>query len=214
MKLEKAIELIVNTKSEQADKSLNDFEKRVISSCSKIHKQTYFRSKRLILNKPASVESYVNAGLFMKLNEQHFLDEEKLKFKELQIRHIDLFTFIELIKGGKIADVYDNLIELFQNIIDFCPEGKEIRRKKRISYQFLHENKITETTSNSYFTRRPYTDKILKSIDIPEHQLVQILLDYQSYLGNTEWRNYIIQKEEELERKRNTKKTFVQWLQA
>jgi hypothetical protein len=206
MKLEKVIELIVNTKSEQADKSLNDFKKKVLD-----HNQTYFRSKRLILNKPVSVKSYINAGLYMKLNEQHFLDEEKLKFKELQIRHIDLFTFIELIKNDNITD---KLTELFQNIIDFCPEGKEIRRKKRIAYQFLQENKITETTSNSYFTRRPYTDKILKSIDIPEHQLVQILLDYQSYLVNTEWRNYIIQKEEELERKRNTKKTFVQWLQA
>jgi hypothetical protein len=209
MKLEKAIELILNTKKEQADKSLKDFKKRFIVS-SNGGKQTYFGSKRLILNKPGSVESYLNAGLLMKLNEEVFSDDEKMKFKELQIRHIDLFTFIELIQTHKI---YDNVEELFQNIIDFCPEGKEIRRKKRIAYQFLQENKIQDTTSKSYFTRSPYTDNILKNIDIPEHQLVQILVDYQKYIGNTEWRNYIKEKEE-VERKRNIKKTFVQWLQA
>ncbi len=209
MKLEKAIELINNTTKEQADKSLKDFKKRFIVS-SNGGKQTYFGSKRLILNKPGSVESYINVGLLMKLNEEVFSDDEKMKFKELQIRHIDLFTFIELIKNDNITD---KLTELFQNIIDFCPECKEIRRKKRIAYQFLQENKITETTSKTYFTRSIYTDKILKSVDIPEHQLVQILLDYQNYIGNTEWRNYIKEKEEE-ERKRNSKKTFIQWLQA
>jgi hypothetical protein len=197
MKIEKAIELIVNAKNEE-------------------FKQTNFKNKRLVLNKPSSVESYINAGLSMKLNEETFSNEEKNKFKELQIRHINLFNFIELVKNDEKTG--DNLIELFQNVVDFCPESKERKRKKVIAYQFLHEKKIQETTSSSYFTRSPYTDSILKNIDIPEHQLVQILLDYQTYINSTEWRNYIIAKqkveEEEALRRRNMKKTFTQWLRA
>ncbi len=197
MKIEKAIELIVNAKNEE-------------------FKQTNFKNKRLVLNKPSSVESYINAGLSMKLNEETFSNEEKNKFKELQIRHINLFNFIELVKNDEKTG--DNLIELFQDVVDFCPESKERKRKKVIAYQFLHEKKIQETTSSSYFTRSPYTDSILKNIDIPEHQLVQILLDYQTYINSTEWRNYIIAKqkaeEEEALRRRNMKKTFTQWLRA
>jgi hypothetical protein len=195
MKLEKAIELINNTTKETNKTSIVD-------------KSTYFKTKRLVLNKPGSVYSYINTGLLMKLNEETFSDEEKEKFNELQIRHSNLFNFIELVRNGE-----ENLEELFSTVVDFCPEGREIKRKKSIAYQFLQENKITETTSKTYFTRSIYTDKILKSVDIPEHQLVQILLDYQNYIGNTEWRNYIKEKEEE-ERKRNSKKTFIQWLQS
>jgi hypothetical protein len=195
MKLEKAIELINNTTKETNKTSIVD-------------KSTYFKTKRLVLNKPGSVYSYINTGLLMKLNEETFSDEEKEKFNELQIRHSNLFNFIELVRNGE-----ENLEDLFSTVVDFCPEGREIKRKKSIAYQFLQENKITETTSKTYFTRSIYTDKILKSVDIPEHQLVQILLDYQNYIGNTEWRNYIKEKEEE-ERKRNSKKTFIQWLQS
>jgi hypothetical protein len=192
MKLENAIEFIVNIKNE-------------------VRK---FANLRLTLNRPSTIKVYIESGFLMILNQENFSVEEKMKFKELQIRHIDLFSFIELIQTGKIADVYDNLEELFQNIIDFCPEGKEIRRKKRVAYQFLQENKIQDTTSNSYFTRSPYTDNILKGIDIPEHQLVQILIDYQKYVNNTEWRNYILEKEKEALKRKNMKKTFTQWLQA
>ena len=191
MKLEKAIEFVVNIKTELRK----------------------FTNLRLTLNKPSTIKVYIESGVLMKLNQETFSDEEKMKLKELQIRHIDLFTFVELIQTGKIADVYDNLEELFQNIVDFCPEGKEIRRKKAVAYGFLQETKIQDTTSNSYFTRSPYTDNILKGIDIPQHQLVQILIDYQKYVNNSEWRKYILQKEEDLRRK-NMKKTFTQWLKA
>lgn len=192
MKLENAIEFIVNIK--------NELRK--------------FANLRLTLNKPSTIKVYIESGVLMTLNQENFTVEEKMKFKELQIRHIDLFTFVELIQTGKISDVYDNLVDLFQNIVDFCPEGKEIRRKKRVAYQFLQETKVQDTTSNSYFTRSPYTDNILKGIDIPEHQLVQILIDYQNYINNTEWRNYIIEKEREALRRKNMKKTFTQWLKA
>lgn len=191
MKLEKAIEFVVNIKTELRK----------------------FTNLRLTLNKPSTIKVYIESGVLMTLNQETFSDEEKMKLKELQIRHIDLFTFVELIQTGKIADVYDNLEELFQNIVDFCPEGKEIRRKKAVAYGFLQETKIQDTTSNSYFTRSPYTDNILKGIDIPQHQLVQILIDYQKYVSNSEWRKYILQKEEDLRRK-NMKKTFTQWLKA
>lgn len=191
MKLEKAIEFVVNIKTELRK----------------------FTNLRLTLNKPSTIKVYIESGVLMTLNQETFSDEEKMKLKELQIRHIDLFTFIELIQTGKIADFYDNLEELFQNIVDFCPESKEIRRKKAVAYGFLQETKIQDTTSNSYFTRSPYTDNILKGIDIPQHQLVQILIDYQKYVNNTEWRKYILQKEEALRRK-NMKKTFTQWLKA
>lgn len=191
MKLEKAIEFVVNIKTELRK----------------------FTNLRLTLNKPSTIKVYIESGVLMTLNQETFSDEEKMKLKELQIRHIDLFTFVELIQTGKIADVYDNLEELFQNIVDFCPEGKEIRRKKAVAYGFLQETKIQDTTSNSYFTRSPYTDNILKGIDIPQHQLVQILIDYQKYVNNSEWRKYILQKEEDLRRK-NMKKTFTQWLKA
>ena len=192
MKLENAIEFVVNIK--------NELRK--------------FTNLRLTLNKPSTIKVYIESGVLMTLNQERFTVEEKMKFKELQIRHIDLFTFVELIQTGKIADVYDNLVDLFQNIVDFCPEAKEIRRKKRVAYQFLQENKIQDTTSNSYFTKSSYTDNILKGIDIPEHQLVQILIDYQKYVNNTEWRNYILQKEREVLRRKNMKKTFTQWLKA
>ena len=191
MKLENAIEFVVNIK--------NEFRK--------------FTNLRLTLNKPSTIKVYIESGVLMTLNQESFTVEEKMKFKELQIRHIDLFTFVELIQTGKIADVYDNLVDLFQNIVDYCPEGKEIRRKKAVAYGFLQETKIQDTTSNSYFTRSPYTDNILKGIDIPQHQLVQILIDYQKYLNNSEWRKYIFEKEEALRRK-NMKKTFTQWLKA
>jgi hypothetical protein len=192
MKLENAIEFIINIKSE-------------------VRK---FVNLRLTLNRPSSIKVYIESGILMILNQENFSPEEKMKFNELQIRHIDLFAFIELVKSGKITDVYDNLVELFQNIIDFCPEGKEIKRKKQVAYQFLQEKKIKETTSNSYFTRSPYTDTILKNVDIPQHQLVQILIDYQKYVNSTEWRNYLIKKEKEKELRKNMKKTFIQWLQA
>ena len=83
-----------------------------------------------------------------------------------------------------------------------------------MAYQFLQETKVQDTTSLNYFTRTPYTDNILKNINIPEHQLVQILIDYQKYLGNSEWRKYIIEKEVEALRIKNMKKTFTQWLKA
>lgn len=192
MKLENAIEFVINIK--------NELRK--------------FANLRLTLNKPSTIKVYIESGVLMTLNQEIFTVEEKMKFKELQIRHIDLFTFVELIQTGKITDVYDNLVDLFQNIVDFCPEGKEIRRKKRVAYNFLQENKIQDTTSSKYFTRTPYTDNILKNINVPEHQLVQILIDYQKYVNNTEWRNYIIEKEVEALRIKNMKKTFTQWLKA
>jgi len=192
MKLENAIEFVVNIK--------NELRK--------------FTNLRLTLNKPSTIKVYIESGVLMTLNQENFTVEEKMKFKELQIRHIDLFTFIELIQTGKIVDVYDNLVDLFQNIVDFCPEGKEIRRKKRVAYQFLQETKVQDTTSSEYFTRTPYTDNILKNINIPEHQLVQILIDYQKYISGTDWRNYIIEKEVEALRIKNMKKTFTKWLKA
>ena len=214
MKLENAIELVVNTKKEQGDKSLKDFNKnsKYIRSVvgDKVTKQTYFGSKRLILNKPGSIKSYIEAGILMKLNEETFTEEEKIKFTELQLRHSNLFDFIEAVKLGKTE-----LEEDFEKIFDFCPEGKEVRRLKQKAYDFLEESGAQESTSTSYFTRSPYTNKILDNIDIPRHQLVQVLFDYQKYINNTEWRNYIKEKrkeEEERERKKNIKKTFTQWL--
>ena len=192
MKLENAIEFVVNIK--------NELRK--------------FTNLRLTLNKPSTIKVYIESGVLMTLNQEIFTVEEKMKLKELQIRHIDLFTFVELIQTGKIADVYDNLVDLFQNIVDYCPEAKEIRRKKKVAYQFLQETKVQDTTSLNYFTRTPYTDNILKNINIPEHQLVQILIDYQKYLCNSEWRKYIIEKEVEALRIKNMKKTFTQWLKA
>lgn len=111
MKLENAIELVVNTKKEQGDK---------------VTKQTYFRSKRLILNKPGSIKSYIETGILMKLNEETFTEEEKIKFTELQLRHTNLFNFIEAVKLGKTE-----LEEDFEKIFDLCPEGKEVRRLKQ-----------------------------------------------------------------------------------
>ena len=214
MKLENAIEFVVNTKTEQADKSLKDFNnnsKNIRSVVGDIvTKQTYFGSKRLILNKPSSVKSYIETGLLMKLNEETFTAEEKIKFAELQLRHSNLFNFIELVKEGKTE-----LDEDFEKILDFCPEGKEVRRLKQRAYDFLGEKDIAESTSKSYFTRSSYTNKILDGIDIPQHQLVQILLDYQKYINNSEWRKYIKEKrkeQEDRERKKNVKKTFTQWL--
>ena len=79
MKLENAIEFVVNTKTEQADKSLKDFNKNSKNIRSVVGdivtKQTYFGSKRLILNKPSSVKSYIETGLLMKLNEETFTAE-------------------------------------------------------------------------------------------------------------------------------------------
>lgn len=214
MKLENAIKFVVNTKKEGADKSLKDFNKNSKNIRSvvgdKVTKQTYFGHKRLILNKPGSVKSYVETGLFMKLNEETFTEEEKIKFSELKLRHSNLFNFIELVKEGKTE-----LDEDFEKILDFCPEGKEVRRLKQRAYDFLGEKDVAESTSKSYFTRSSYTNKILDGIDIPQHQLVQILLDYQKYINNSEWRNYIKEKrkeQEERERKKNIKKTFTQWL--
>jgi hypothetical protein len=203
--LGKTIKFILSVTKEDAKSVLNEHQKNYLTS-------KFFNVQKLGLNKPGSVEHYVKTALIMKLNEDTFSDEELVKFSELQIRHSKLFTFIELVKSGETE-----LSELFESIFDLCPEGKEIKKLKQKAYEFLDETYSVESTSTSYFTRSSYSNKILESIDIPKHQLVQILFDYQKYINNTEWRKYIKEKrkeQEELERKRNIKKTFVQWLQA
>jgi len=202
--LSKTIEFILSISKEDAESVL------------KKHKKTYsistkfFNVQKLGLNKPASVQHYIETALFMKLNEETFTDEEKTKFLELQIRHSNLFNFIESVKRGKTK-----LEGEFEKIFDLCPEGKEIKKLKQKAYEFLDETDSVESTSTSYFTRSSYSNKILESIDIPRHQLVQILFDYQKYINNTEWRKYIKEKrkeQEEIERKKNMKKTFTEWL--
>ena len=197
--LGKTIKFILSVTKEDAKSVLNEHQKNYLTS-------KFFNVQKLGLNKPGSVEHYVKTALIMKLNEDTFSDEELVKFSELQIRHSKLFTFIELVKSGETE-----LSELFESIFDLCPEGKEIRKLKQKAYDFLDESGSFESTSTTYFTRSPYTNKILNDIDIPKHQLVQILFDYQKYVNNTDWRNYIKEKEE-IERRKNTKKTFTQWL--
>ena len=200
---------------ESAIKYIKSISKEDVESVLKEHNKNYLTTKffsvqKLGLNKPGSVKHYIETGLFMKLNEETFTEEEKIKFAELQLRHTNLFNFIEAVKLGKTD------LELeFEKLFDQCPEGREIKSLKQKAYDFLEESEAQESTSTSYFTRSLYTNKILDSIDIPRHQLVQILFDYQKYINNSEWRNYIKQKrkeEEEIERKKNIKKTFTQWL--
>jgi len=201
--LGKTIKFILSVTKEDAKSALNDHQKNYLTS-------KFFNVQKLGLNKPVSVEHYVKTGLIMKLNEDTFSDEELIKFSELKIRHSKLFTFIELVKSGETE-----LNELFESIFDLCPEGKEVERLKQKAYDFLDEKEPSESTSTSYFTRSPYTNKILEGVDIPKHQLVQILFDYQKYINNSEWRKYIKEKQKEeleKERRKNIKKTFTQWL--
>jgi len=201
--LDAAVEFISSFSKENAQS--------VLQKHKRFHSGTkFFNVQKLGLNKPASVGHYIETALNMKLNEDTFSDEEKTKFDELQVRHSKLFTFIELVKSGETElDLH------FENIFDLCPEGKEVKRLKMRAYEFLDETNSSESTSTSYFTRSPYTNKILEGVDIPKHQLVQILFDYQKYINNSEWRKYIKEKQKEeleKERRKNIKKTFTQWL--
>jgi hypothetical protein len=197
--LEKAIKFIKSISKEDAESVLKEHQKSYLTT-------KFFSVQKLGLNKPGSVKHYIETALFMKLNEETFTEEEKIKFAELQLRHSNLFNFIEAVKLGK-TDLEDD----FEKLFDLCPEGREIKRLKQKAYDFLDESDSQESTSTTYFTRSSYSNKILSDIDIPRHQLVQILFDYQKYVNNTDWRNYIKEKEE-IERKKNTKKTFTQRL--
>ena len=190
----------------------NVFGKKIVWNSEEKGSVGNFKTKNLadvIVELKTILGDNENATHLIKLFEDAYLKNENLA-DAIRFLVNELFGEYGLIT----LDGNDKTLkELFQNIVDYCPEGKEIRRKKAVAYGFLQETKIQDTTSNSYFTRSPYTDNILKGIDIPQHQLVQILIDYQKYINNSEWRKYILQKEEDLRRK-NMKKTFTQWLKA
>jgi hypothetical protein len=67
---------------------------------------------------------------------------------------------------------------------------------KRRAYEFLQEQGVSDISEHSYFTRGKWCDSILKDAEGSETMLAEILVNYEKYLENTEWRTLLKEQEE------------------
>lgn len=153
----------------------------------------------MILSAPSNITTYFISGLELyKRNE----------FNGLTIaKYSSLYLFLQLLENGikptKIQ--YDSM---------FIRTKKGAAISKRRAYEFLQEQGVSDISEHSYFTRGKWCDSILKDIEGNEMMLAEILVNYEKYLENTEWRLILKEKEEEknIEEKVEIKRTFLEWL--
>lgn len=175
--------------------------KKGISGFNLIKSFKYLESKKLlmILSAPSNITTYFISGLELyKRNE----------FNGLTIaKYSSLYLFLQLLENGikptKIQ--YDSM---------FIRTKKGSTISKRRAYEFLQEQGVSDISEHSYFTRGKWCDSILKDIEGNEMMLAEILVNYEKYLENTEWRLILKEKEEEknIEEKVEIKRTFLEWL--
>jgi len=173
-------------------------------------------SKKLlmVLTAPSNINAYFMAGLA--LYERGAIDAVTWA------KHTSLFMFIEELEHGlrPTQTHYDAV---------FVRTKKGAAIAKRRAYEFLQEKGVSDISEHSYFTRGKWCDSILKDAEGSETMLAEILVNYEKYLENTEWRSILKAKEEENEKlyqrifieektedkvevEVEVKRTFLEWL--
>jgi hypothetical protein len=161
---------------------------------------------QMVLSSPSNITAYFMAG--MALYERGAIDAVTWA------KHTSLFMFIEELEHGlrPTQTHYDAV---------FVRTKKGAAIAKRRAYEFLQEKEVSDISENSYFTRGKWCDSILKDAEGSEMMLAEILVNYEKYLENTEWRSILKAKEEEneklyqkifIEEKVEVKRTFLEWL--
>jgi hypothetical protein len=165
---------------------------------------------QMVLSAPSNITAYFMAG--MALYERGAIDAVTWA------KHTSLFMFIEELEHGlrPTQTHYDAV---------FVRTKKGAAIAKRRAYEFLQEKGVSDISEHSYFTRGKWCDSILKDTEGSEMMLAEILVNYEKYLENTEWRSILKAKEEENEKlykkifieekteeKVEVKRTFLEWL--
>jgi hypothetical protein len=169
---------------------------------------------QMVLSAPSNINAYFMAGLA--LYERGAIDAVTWA------KHTSLFMFIEELEHGlrPTQTHYDAV---------FVRTKKGAAIAKRRAYEFLQEKGVSDISEHSYFTRGKWCDSILKDTEGSEMMLAEILVNYEKYLENTEWRSILKAKEEENEKlyqrifieektedkvevEVEVKRTFLEWL--
>jgi len=166
----------------------------------------------MVLSAPSKISTYFMAGLA--LYERGAINAVNWA------KHTSLFMFIEELEHGlrPTQTHYDAV---------FVRTKKGEALAKRRAYEFLQEKEVSDISEHSYFTRGKWCDSILKDTEGNEMMLAEILVNYEKYLENTEWRTILKAKEEEEEKEFQdfvveekvvqvehveVKRTFLEWL--
>jgi len=167
---------------------------------------------QMVLSAPSNINAYFMAGLA--LYERGAIDAVTWA------KHTSLFMFIEELEHG-LRPTQTHYDAVFVR----TKKGEAIA--KRRAYEFLQEKGVSDISEHSYFTRGKWCDSILKDTEGSEMMLAEILVNYEKYLENTEWRTILKAKEEEEEKvfqdfvveekvvqveQVEVKRTFLEWL--
>ena len=172
------------------------------------------RKLLMVLSAPSNINAYFMAGLA--LYERGAIDAVTWA------KHTSLFMFIEELEHG-LRPTQTHYDAVFVR----TKKGEAIA--KRRAYEFLQEKGVSDISEHSYFTRGKWCDSILKDTEGSEMMLAEILVNYEKYLENTEWRSILKAKEEENEKlyqrifieektedkvevEVEVKRTFLEWL--
>lgn len=139
------------------------------------------RKLLMVLSAPSNINAYFMAGLA--LYERGAIDVVTWA------KHTSLFMFIEELEHGlrPTQTHYDAV---------FVRTKKGAAIAKRRAYEFLQEQGVSDISEHSYFTRGKWCDSILKDTEGSEMMLAEILVNYEKYLENTEWRTILKAKAE------------------
>jgi hypothetical protein len=164
---------------------------------------------QMVLSAPSNINAYFMAGLS--------LYERGAINAVTWAKHTSLFMFIEELEHGlrPTQTHYDAV---------FVRTKKGATIAKRRAYEFLQEKGVSDISEHSYFTRGKWCDSILKDAEGSETMLAEILVNYEKYLENTEWRTllkeqkekeniqYQTPKDDEVVVEYKVKRKFTEWL--
>ena len=135
----------------------------------------------MVLSAPSNINAYFMAGLA--LYERGAIDALTMA------KHSTLFIFLESLSHGlRPTQVQFDAM--------FVRTKKGAAVAKRRAYEFLQEQGVSDISEHSYFTRGKWCDSILKDTEGSEMMLAEILVNYEKYLENTEWRTLLKEQEE------------------
>lgn len=136
----------------------------------------------MVLSAPSNINAYFMAGL--ELHQRGAINALTMA------KHSALTTFIEQLDHGMRPTQVQ-----FDAMFVRTKKGAAIA--KRRAYEFLQEQGVSDISEHSYFTRGKWCDSILKDAEGNEMMLAEILVNYEKYLENTEWRTLLKEKEEQ-----------------
>ena len=136
----------------------------------------------MVLSAPSNINAYFMAGL--ELHQRGAISALTMA------KHSALTTFIEQLDHGMRPTQVQ-----FDAMFVRTKKGAAIA--KRRAYEFLQEQGVSDISEHSYFTRGKWCDSILKDTEGSEMMLAEILVNYEMYLENTEWRTLLKEKEEQ-----------------